>query len=177
MVGQFVSRCIEVIHRAISSSFIGFEPSQLIAAANQFSNITKYVPRAAVVVDGTEIKIPASSDKKIQKDHFSGKKKIHSVNVLVVVLLNGRCIYVSDASPTSNDQKQWNKLNLRQHFENIPVGIIGDAGFHFNQIELLKRGRPSILGYRIQTPKEHHKIHNKVVSQLRIVVENFIGDR
>ena len=65
---------------------------------------------------------------------------------------------------------------MRRHFEGIPVGIIGDAGFHFNPIHILKQGRPFIYGYRIKTPHtEEDIIHNKVVSQHRIVVENFIG--
>ena len=48
-----------------------------------------------------------------------------------MVLLNGQCIYVSDASSKSHDQLQWNHLKLRQLFEDIMVGIIGDKGFFF----------------------------------------------
>ena len=177
LVNKFINRCINVLYESVANSFIGFNRKKLILWKNEFSTaITHHVPNACVVIDGTEIKINKSSNKEIEKEEYSSKKRIHSVNVLVAVLLNGRCIYVSDACPVSHDQQQWNMLNLRRHFEGIPVGIIGDAGFHFNPVNVLKSGRPFILGYRIKTPKtEEDKIHNKVVSQLRIVVENFIG--
>ena len=76
------------------------------------------------VVDCTEIKITTSSNREIENEKYSIKKRIHSVNVLIVVVLNGQCIYVSDAHPVSHDQKQWNLLGLRKHFEDIPVGIV-----------------------------------------------------
>ena len=145
LVNKFINRCINVLYESVANSFIGFDRKKLILWKNEFSTITHHVPNACVVIDGTEIKINKSSNKEIEKEEYSSKKRIHSVNVLVAVLLNGRCIYVSDACPVSHDQRQWNMLNLRRHFEGIPVGIIGDAGFHFNPVNVLKSGRPFIL--------------------------------
>lgn len=48
------------------------------------------------VVDGTEIRVRRPTSRKNQKKIFSGKKKQFSVNVLLVTLLDGRFIFVSD---------------------------------------------------------------------------------
>ena len=87
----------------------------------------------------------------------------------------------SDCSPISHDdQQQWKSLNLRLLFTDLsnPIGIIGDKGFFFNPIDLIRKGASFIIGYKPRRKSEksmkYDIHHNKVVAQLRIVVENFI---
>ena len=67
----------------------GYINSLVDFSQRRHSSIAHHVPKAAVVIDGTEIRIPASSNLDIDREEYSTKKKIHSVNVLVVILLNG----------------------------------------------------------------------------------------
>ena len=167
---------MEVVHRTIKKEFT-FTKSQLLQYSKIYINnkINQHLPLATCVIDGTEIKINKSGNKDIEAEEYSQKKKIHSVNVLVIILLYGRCIYISDAKSVSHDQQQWNELKLREKFENIPVGIIGDKGFFFNPKNVLDTGRPFIIGYKPKKIRsEEDKLHNSSVAQLRVVVENFI---
>ena len=91
-----------------------------------------------------------SGTREIQSSDFSRKKEIHSVNILILALLNGLWIYVSDCSPISHDQQQWKSLNLWSliiELSNL-IGIIGDKGFFFNLIDLMREGNPLIIGYK-----------------------------
>lgn len=152
----------------------------MLRSRDKYKHMSKYVPLACCVIDGTEIRIPMSKNKNNNKEAYSKKKHQHSVNVLVLVELNGHCIYVSKASPISHDQSQWNNSKLRRIFEDLPVGIIGDKGFVFNSEKEINSNQKFIIGYRPMTIKknrediENIRAHNLVIAQLRIVVENFI---
>ena len=175
-VSRFIKRCIPVLNSAIEGKF-KISREILLESRDKFKHMSKYVPLAGCVVDGTKIIIPLSKNKDNNKEAYSHKKHQQSVNVLVLVELDGNCIYVSKASPISHDQTQWNNTNLRQIFTDLPVGIIGDKGFVFNSEKELSFGENFIIGYRpISRRKltEEDRLHNKVIAQLRIVVENFI---
>jgi hypothetical protein len=67
----------------------------------------------ALAIDGTEIKIgrPGVDERR----HYSGKKKQHSINVLVLVSLTGRIIAISDPQDgPPNDQGLWNATGWRK---------------------------------------------------------------
>ncbi len=61
------------------------------------------------------------------------KKQQHLLNVLFIVLLDGRIIYISPTDIGSCDQSLWNSLELQKKYENQPFGILGDGGFTFNR--------------------------------------------
>jgi len=135
-----------------------------------------------LVVDGTEIPIRRPKDKEIQKAFYSPKKKQHSVTIIVIVTLDGRILYVSDPQIGPSDQRHWNQLQLRQLFVNKPYGIIGDAGFTFNprnnnatedNVEILGATRKKRPPHGDLSDKE--KRQNRILSSMRAVVENVIG--
>ena len=64
------------------------------------------------IVDGTEIQILQPSKEPYQKEHYLVKKKQHSLNVLIIVLLNGEIKYLSPIDSGSNDQTIWDHENL-----------------------------------------------------------------
>ena len=81
------------------------------------------------------------------------KKKLHSLNVMILCLLNGVIVYVSKYNRVPNDQSHWNKLGLRMLFERKGFGIFGDGGFHFNR----KIGKTKIIGFTpYKKKKEDH---------------------
>lgn len=135
------------------------------------------------VVDGSEIKIKRPSIEPDQTEVYSAKKKQHSMNFLLIVLLNGVIIKFSAPDRGSNDQSLWNREQYRQLFESKPYGILGDGGFHFNR----KFDTTPIQGATPQakprkskknpTPQltEVDKLRNKTISQYRVIVENTLS--
>ena len=69
----------------------------------------------------------------LSKEALFSKKKQHSLNILVIVLLSGEIIYLSPVDTGSCDQSIWNSKELRKHYENKEYGILGDGRFSFNQ--------------------------------------------
>jgi len=137
---------------------------------SDFSNV-------ACVVDGTEIRVSRPSKEPLQHQLYSGKKKQHSLNVLILTKLNGEIIFFSHARIGAHDQSHWNELNLRETFINKHFGIMGDGGFTFNR----KTDSVQINGYKpFKTPRNsaltpEQKKYNKHLSQMRVVVENTIA--
>lgn len=132
---------------------------------------------ATCVLDGTEIRISRPSSKDMQRSVYSAKKKQHSVNVLIISLLNGKIIYVSPIRQGTSDQAQWNELNLRSRFIGKSYGIIADGGFTFNRVsdaEKIKGWVPHKKRNGILLT-DHQRMENKWLSQSRAVIENVIG--
>ena len=72
----------------------------------------------------------------------------------------------------NNNGMNW---NWERNSKIFLLGIIGDKGFFFNPKNVLDTGWPFIIGYKPKKIKsEEDKLHNSVVAQLRVVVENFI---
>jgi hypothetical protein len=140
--------------------------------------------KVVCAVDGTEIKVGRPSRGAMKNKHYSGKKKQYSLNVLVVVRLDGVIIYCSDPQPKMQDQAFWNSTGLRERFIGKPYGIIGDGGFTFNY----KAGPRSAMNIISATPhkrptkakgsKEKGKLtdaqkrENVEISKTRVIVEN-----
>lgn len=80
-------------------------------------HLPSFLSDLVCAVDGFEIKIYKPKEKDIAKKHKSGKKKQYSLNVMVVVLLNGIIIFLSEPRVGAHDQSHWNELKLRQRFE------------------------------------------------------------
>ncbi len=113
------------------------------------------------VADGTEIRVVRPSKNEQQCWVYSNKKKQHSLNVMVLCLLNGVLIFVSKPRMGAHDQSHWNELGLRDKFIGKSYGILGDGGFTFNR--------------KNQDLTEDQKEFNKQLSELRVVVENSIS--
>ena len=57
------------------------------------------------------------------------KKRQYSLNTLVVVLLDGHIIYLSDLDWHVNDQALWKHTGLRKCFKEQIYGIVANGGF------------------------------------------------
>jgi hypothetical protein len=63
---------------------------------------------------------------------YSVKHKQHAVNVLLVVTLRGRIVYVSDINLRTHDQQHINNTDILQKVADAGVGMLADAGFTLN---------------------------------------------
>jgi hypothetical protein len=136
----------------------------------------------AVIVDGTEIRIPRPKDPIAERATYSVKKKQHSISLLLMCTPDGKLIHCSDVLIGSNDQSHWNNLNYRAWFENKNYGIAGDGGFTFNHQggqfvtkEIPIHGFTPFKRPPNGTLTEHQKTYNRILSSIKAVIENVIG--
>jgi len=140
--------------------------------------------KVVCAVDGTEIKVARPSKGAHKNAHYSATKKQYSLNVLVVVRLDGVIIYCSDPQAKMQDQGLWNSTGLRERFVGKPYGIIGDGGFTLNYVDK-KRSGGDIISFtphkRPRRTKENpekrkltdeQKRENAELSKTRVIVEN-----
>jgi hypothetical protein len=62
-----------------------------------------------------------------QNQHYSAKKKQHTLNMLVIVLLSGEIIALSPIVTGSCNQTIWNDQEFRKCSENKEYRILGDG--------------------------------------------------
>jgi len=136
----------------------------------------------AVIVDGTEIRIPRPRETNAEKATYSVKKKQHSITLLLMCTPHGKLIHCSEVLIGANDQSHWNNLNYRAWFENKNYGIAGDGGFTFNHKDAKFATKEiPIHGYTPfkrppnGTLTEIEKKYNRILASIRVVVENVIG--
>ena len=132
---NIISKNIEIFYKKLSKTQMLLKwPSvdEFISFLEKFDSFT-FGPfkNHIYVIDDTEVTIRRPKDKEFEKRSYSPPKQ-HSLNFLIITLLNGRIIYCSMGFPFPNDQRVWNFLELRKKFINKPFGILGDAGFTFN---------------------------------------------
>jgi len=126
------------------------------------------------VIDGTELAISRPSNHEQERRHYSPKKKQHSLNLMVITLLNGYIVYYSVLQKGAHDQRDWNNLELRNLFKDKLYGIIGDGEFTFNT----KSQEDKIIGFtpvkksKKKTLNPDEEKFNSDLSSMRIVVEN-----
>ena len=142
-----------------------------------------------VLVDGTHVKIQRPEDDEMQKDAYSGKKKMHTYNTTVFTTSDGVILGASDAKPGS-------KSDITEFREVLPdMGIIaesmtdpdtppdkqltlkGDSGYQGVANDC--PGADVIIPFKKPpggklTPDQ--KEHNRKLSSKRVVVEHVMGD-
>ena len=92
-ISRILHRCVSFLYDVLKDN-IKFPSGQyLVDLKRKCMRLAGRFRYLAVVVDGTEIKIPKSCNKKIQKASFSMKKKIHSINVLIIIDLFGKPLH------------------------------------------------------------------------------------
>ena len=130
-------------------------------------------PELKVIVDATEQKINRPKNKKRRDNHFSGKKKIYSKKVQIIINKKGLIVH---KSKSVNGKKHDKKLFEEDNFEiQKEVMIEGDSGFQ-GIGELVKN--KVVLPRKKQKGKERKKEDkrfNRKLSKSRILVENVIG--
>jgi hypothetical protein len=123
-----------------------------------------------LIIDATENQI--ERPKHDQKKYYSGKKKRHTLKTEIRVTKVGRIVHVSKTVPGSVHD-----FRLLEEGEEIPPGThaIGDSGY-----EGLKNIHED-SEIPIKKPKERElteaeKYSNRVLSRIRVIVENILGD-
>jgi len=128
------------------------------------------------IVDATEQRVERSQDHATQKAHYSGKKKAHTRKTLIVVNEHGRLRYVSPSVPGSTHDLTL----LRQSgaVEEIPadLSLMADSGFQGLQHDAPERSVAlPYKGSKTHPLTPEQKLHNALLSRIRIVVENTLA--
>ena len=129
------------------------------------------------IIDATEQRVERSRDNATQKAHYSGKKKAHTRKTLIAVNERGRLRYVSPSTPGATHDLTL----LRQcgATEDIPVdlSLIADSGFQGLQNDAPARSVAlPYKGSRAHPLTPEQKLHNALLSRIRIVVENTLAE-
>jgi len=129
------------------------------------------------IIDATEQRVERSRDNATQKAHYSGKKKAHTRKTLIVVNERGRLRYVSPSVPGAIHDLTL----LRQSgaLEEIPpaLSLMADSGFHglHNDAPARSVALP-YKGSKAHPLTPEQKLHNALLSRVRIVVENTLAE-
>jgi len=123
-----------------------------------------------LIIDATENRI--ERPKKDQKKYYSGKKKCHTLKTEIRVTKKGRIVHVSETVPgTIHD------FTLLEDGEEIPpeINAIADSGYQgiLNIHEKSEIPKKKPKGRELT---EMEKESNKILSKVRVIVENILGD-
>lgn len=125
------------------------------------------------IIDATEQRTRRSKDYATQKSFYSGKRKAHTIKTQITVSERGRIRHVSDSVPGStHDLTLLRESGLK---DDLPEGltVTADTGYRGAQNDFPDHS--VALPYRPkskQTLTPEEKLHNQLISRLRIVVEN-----
>ena len=129
------------------------------------------------MVDATEQRIQRPSDSKIQKEHYSGKKKAHTLKSLLISGTDRYIYYLSTACVGKvHDYKLMKKEfpPCKDWFRDFNIktdlGFLGIASDYVLKTLSIPHKKP-----RNSELTEKQKNENKVVSSERIIVEHSIG--
>jgi hypothetical protein len=171
----------------VTQEFIGFfynvDKSAICRAIKRIERLAKPLfgvkrePRVsrkeaeALIIDCTEQPIHRPGDDAVQKRHYSGKKKRHTLKSEYIVTRKGRIASVSSSQPGSRHD-----LAIRRAGPNLPRGAraYGDSAYQGYDKE------HKATDYPYKKPKggqltEEEKEYNKGLSRFRVRVEHKIG--
>ena len=124
----------------------------------------------ALVIDATEQQIQRPHKK--QKSYYSGKKKKHTIKTEIRTTINGEITYVSKSYPGAMH-------DMKVHGQSPPVHPETETLVDLGYQGLAKRHSKTHLPYKKKKGSsltQSEKQHNRSLSQMRIIVENIIGD-
>ncbi len=129
------------------------------------------------IIDATEQRVERARDEATQRAHYSGKKKAHTRKTRIVVNEHGRLRYVSPSAPGATHDL----TVLRQSgvLEQIPaaLSLLADSGFQGLQHDAPERSVAlPYKGRRAHPLTPEQKLHNALLSRIRIVVENTLAE-
>lgn len=125
------------------------------------------------LVDATEQAIQRPQDDATQQQHYSGKKKRHTLKTQSVVGPAGDIWAVSDTVPGSqHDKKLYDESGVGQQLaaDEALRGDLGFQGIQHNHLAILPHKKPK--GGLLT---DAQKAHNRQISQVRVIVENTIA--
>ena len=129
-------------------------------------------PEVAAIVDATEQPTQRPKDAEAQKDHYSGKKRRHTLKTQVVVAPDGEIMGHSATVPgAKHDKKLYDESGVNERL-NDDEAMMGDSGF-----QGIQKDHRAVLPDK--KPKggaltDAQKARNRRLSHYRIVVENTI---
>lgn len=132
---------------------------------------------SVAIIDATEQRVERARDDATQRAHYSGKKKAHTRKTLVVVNERGRLRYVSPSAPGS--VHDLTLLRQSGTLEAIPpdLSLVGDGGFQGLQHDAPERSVAlPYKGSKAHPLTPEQKLHNAILSRIRIVVENTLAE-
>ena len=129
-------------------------------------------PEVAAIVDATEQPTQRPKDPEAQQDHYSGKKRRHTLKTQVVVAPDGEIMGHSATVPgAKHDKKLYDESGVNDRL-NDDEAVMGDSGF-----QGIQKDHRAVLPDK--KPKggaltDAQKARNRRLSHYRIVVENTI---
>jgi hypothetical protein len=123
-----------------------------------------------MIIDATEN--PIERPKYNQEQYYSGKKKRHTLKTEIRVTKKGRIVHISDTVPgTVHDFK------LLEDGEEIPQGTHAWADSGYDGLKNIHEDSETVK----KKPKngeltDGEKAWNRALSQVRVIVENILGD-
>ncbi len=129
------------------------------------------------IIDATEQRTERAKVYAVQKLYYSGKRKTHTIKTQIAVSETGRVRHVADSVPGSlHDLTLLRQSGVK---DVLPVGVTvtADTGYRGMQDDFPNHS--VALPYRPKdkqqlTPEE--KLHNHVISRIRVVVENTLAE-
>ena len=126
-----------------------------------------------LVIDGTERRIQRPTDNDEQRKYYSGKKKAHTVKNLVIVGESDREVkYLSDTvEGKKHDKKVADEAELEFPKNTIIIQDSGFQGYHPEGTTISQPKKKPRGGQLTEEDKES----NRLISRIRVVVENVIS--
>lgn len=125
----------------------------------------------ALIVDCTEQPIYRPRTDAVQKDHYSGKKKRHTLKTEYLITMAGRIASLSASYPGSRHD-----LTVRRAGSSVPrrTRLFGDSAYQGYDKE------HSAIDFPYKKPKqgeltEEEKDYNRALSRIRVRIEHVIG--
>ena len=129
-------------------------------------------PDVAAIVDATEQPTRRPKDPEVQKSHYSGKKRRHTLKTQIVVGPDGEIMDHSETVPgAKHDKKLYDESEVsgRPDDDEAMMGDSGFQGIQKDHLAVLPDKKPK--GGELT---DEQKAHNRRISHYRIVVENTI---
>jgi hypothetical protein len=169
------TRNILPVLRQLGDHTLGWSDPPQRGQGKSIDQALQEYPDLLAIVDATEQRVRRSSDARIQREHYSGKKKCHTRKTQIIVNEKGKIRDVSTSTPGRvHDLEHFRQSGASQR---IPqqVGVAGDAGYQGLHEELPDHSVGTAHKARRNHPlAEDEKAINREFSSMRIIVENTI---
>jgi IS5 family transposase len=169
------TRNILPVLRQLGDDTLGWPELPKRGQGKRIDQALQEYPDLLAIVDATEQRVRRSSDARIQREHYSGKKKCHTRKTQIIVNEKGQIRDVSISTPGRvHDLEHFRQSDASQR---IPkqVGVAGDAGYQGLHEELPDYSVGTAHKARRNHPlTEDEKAINREFSSMRIIVENTI---
>ena len=99
-----------------------------------------------LLVDVTERQVPRSTDYEVQREEYSGKKKLHTTKNLAITDEHAKILYISYSEEGSmHDKSIWDGIDFKFQDKNVlaDLGFVGIDKKHLNVIFCLLYTSPS----------------------------------